>query len=463
MVGAVITRPLDAEAARQRAAHKAGSVILQEFRAAMQAQRSATMAQPSPRAEGDRQPYHWGGLDWSDFVRAGLSPVGVNESTARAVSAVVACVNLIAGSIATVPLHFYREVASGGRERFRPKLWWLFNERPHPAWSAAAFWQYLGESRLFHGDAFARIRTAGKFSNEPAAFEPHHPLLTTVERADGRLRYTFWPRPDEPQDRVEVLDQDEVLHIPGPGFNGVRSVSQLQYGLRHAAGIALAADQQAGQFMADGARPDFAIEVPGDLDDEAKDYLRDSWLKRHSGQGAKKAPVVMTNGMKLHQLTLSMEDAQLLSTRSHQVLEVCRIFGVPPHMIGHTEKTTSWGSGIEQMSIGFVKYTLARHLVAIEQEINHKLFSRAGTYAQFLTAGLERGDIKTRFEAYRIALGRAGERPWMKSSEVRRLEDLPDDAAMDAALNPGGNSSSGDDPAPKKDDDDGQTPAAAAE
>lgn len=111
--------------------------------------------------------------------------------------------------------------------------------------------------------------------------------------------------------------------------------------------------------------------------------------------------------------------------------------GVPPHMIGFTEKTTSWGSGVEQMSIGFVKYTLQRHLIAFEQEINHKLYSRAGTYCQFLTAGLERGDIKTRYEAYRIAMGRAGEQPWLRASEVRNLEDLPPDADINRIVNPG--------------------------
>jgi HK97 family phage portal protein len=101
------------------------------------------------------------------------------------------------------------------------------------------------------------------------------------------------------------------------------------------------------------------------------------------------------------------------------------VMGVPPFMIGHTEKTTSWGTGIEQMSIGFVKYTLQRHLVAIEQELNHKLFKTSRNFAEFVTAGLERGDIKTRFESYRIALGRAGEQPWMDADEVRRLENLP--------------------------------------
>lgn len=425
-----------AEAAAR--ARQPGSVILQAYSAGLQAQRAGG-AVPAVKAETAFAAggYKWGGLDWSDYIRGGLNGVAVNEQSARGVAAVVACSNLISGSIASVPLHFYRESPEKGKERFRPDVWWLFNERPHPMWSASAFWGYLSDSRTFHGDGFARIHRTSRLSNNIASFEPHHPLLTDVERVDGRLRYTFWPAADQAQGRPAIVDQDDVLHIPGPGFNGVRSLSQLQYGLRYAAGIAQAANQQAAQFMSDGARPDFAIEVPGDMDDPEKDHLRETWLKRHSGQGAKKAPVVLTGGMKLHQLTMSMEDAQLQAVRNAQIVEICMAMGVPPHMIGYTEKTTSWGSGVEQMSIGFVKYTLQRHLIAFEQEINHKLYSRAGTYCQFLTAGLERGDIKTRYEAYRIAMGRAGEQPWLRASEVRNLEDLPPDDELDDAINPG--------------------------
>ena len=130
----------------------------------------------------------------------------------------------------------------------------------------------------------------------------------------------------------------------------------------------------------------------------------------------------------LEYLTMNAEDSQLLATRSFQVEEICRIFGVPPHMIGHTEKATSWGTGIEQMSIGFVKFTLQPHLVAFEQEINSKVFRTPKNFCEFQTAGLERGDIKARYEGYRIAIGRAGEPGWMTVNEVRNLENqLPRD------------------------------------
>lgn len=386
-------------------------------------------------AAADPKNLTWAGITWDEFLNNGVTTgVSVNEKRARGVAAVIACVNLIGGSISCLPLHFYRRSAENKRERdATTPLWWLFNERPSPTWSAAAFWQYLSDSRLFHGDAFAIIhRTA---MGAVSSIEPWHPLCVEVDvDTDGRLLYAFYPRNgvDPIGMRPLVREQDDVLHIPGPGFDGRRSPSMLRAALSNAAGIAAAADEQSAALMADGARPDFAIEVPNDMKPEQREVLRDSWVARHTGQGAKKAPVVLAGGMKLHQLTMSSEDAQLIATRGFQVEEICRVFGVPPFMIGHTEKTTSWGSGVEQMSIGFVKYTLQRHLVAFEQEINAKLFPvRTARFCEFVTAGLERGDIKTRFEAYRVALGRAGEAPWMRPSEIRDLENLSPDDKID--------------------------------
>jgi HK97 family phage portal protein len=291
----------------------------------------------------------------------------------------------------------------------------------------------MSAARLFHGDAFARIHRASRISPRPAGFEPIHPLRVTVKRdIDGTLLYRISPDFNAAGIGEDIiLHADDVLHVSGPGFDGLRSPSQLRFSLRNAAGIASSADDQAAAFIADGARPDFAIEVPGKLSGPQQDDFRRMFQERNSGQGSKRTPVVLAGGMKLHQLTMSAQDAELLSQRGFQIEEICRAFGVPPFMVGHTEKTTSWGSGVEQMSIGFVKYTLQRHLVAFEQEINHKLFKTSRNFSEFVTAGLERGDLKGRYEAYRIALGRAGEPSWMKASEIRKLENMPADDSFD--------------------------------
>lgn len=374
------------------------------------------------------------GSELYEFLTNGLSSGGiaVTEKTAMMVSSVYACVGLIAGAVMSLPALIYRRRENDGApERIEHDLWWLLNEEAGNAWTAAALWEFLVWSRLLHGDAFALI-LRNRRRDRIVAFEPLHPgcveVVRVVEEGQWRLKYRV-----SHEGFQGVYDQDDVIHIPGPGFDGLRSMSAIRYALRHPGGIALAADEYAARFFSNGARPDFVIEWAGKLDDAAKATLRESWTQTFGGPRKSHLPAIMTGGSKVHALDMKADDAQLIEQRRFQVEDICRIFGVPPHMVGSTEKTTSWGSGIEQLSIGFVKYTLGRHLVAFEQEFNRKCFMRGPIFMEFVTAGLERGDIKSRTEAYRAALGRAGEDAWMTLNEVRRLENLPpdDDAASD--------------------------------
>ena len=243
-----------------------------------------------------------------------------------------------------------------------------------------------------------------------------------VQRHDGGLVYHIFALDGS---GLKTYDQADIIHCPGPGFNGLRGKSQIKHVLTNPAGIALAADQYSANFFQNGAKPDFAIEMEGKPTTDQVEEMRRVWSEKYGGVSKSHLPAVLFGGTKVHELTMNAEDAQLIATRQFQVEDVARIFGVPPHMIGHTTNTTSWGSGVENMGIGFVKYTLARHLVKIEQELNSKLFPDGSMFCEFNTAGLERGDYKTRNEGYRIALGRAGEPAWMTVNEVRKLENLP--------------------------------------
>lgn len=363
-------------------------------------------------------------LDWSinGLKAAGVS---VNEHTAMQVSAVYACVALIGGAIASLPLPVYKRTPDG-REKTNHDVWWLLNEQPNTDYPAATFWESMLSSLLLHGDAFARIIRPSMVSQNITGFEWIHPHRVTVTKDKGLMVYTVrnW-YPWQTGKDISYLASD-IIHVAGPGFNGLRGMSQISFVLRTAAGIAIAADQYSAEFFENGARPDFAIELPNTPTKEQQDMMRDSWNDRYSGTGKRHKPALMAGGAKVHELTMNAEDSQLLSTRQFQVEDIARIFGVPPHMIGHTQNTTSWGSGVEQMSIGFIRYTLTRHLTKIEQELNRKIWPTGEKYfVEFNTAGLERGDIKTRTESYRISLGRAGENAWATINEVRRLENLP--------------------------------------
>lgn len=360
---------------------------------------------------------------YSMFAIPSNAGVPVTESTVMNVSAVYACVQLISGAMASLPLPIYERTAKG-RQRVDHPLWWLLNEQPLPRCSASTFWRYMMTSKLLHGDGFALIKRKSAFSPEIVSITPWHPLAVNVFLNGERLAYQFINYIGGQGIESQMYDQDDVLHFTGVGFNGLRSVSPLRHALRNAAGIALAADKYSAEFFSASAKPEIVIKTEmAKLSGDQKELIIDAW--KSIQQGDRTRPGVLGAGMSLQELTINAEEAQLLQSRMFQIEDIARIYGVPPFMIGHTQNTTSWGSGVEQMGIGFVKYTLSQHIVDAEQEINRKLFLTEKNFCEFNTAGLERGDIKTRNESYRIGLGRAGEPAWLTVNEVRLAENLP--------------------------------------
>lgn len=401
---------------QDRVSHQ-GSVILTQWKAEREASRLKNSAS-IPVSDGVKgsELYQW--LTGNNISAAGPS---VNERTALGIGAVYACIGLIGGAVSCLPLPIYRR-GSDGRERVDHDVWWLLNEQPCACMSAAVMWEYVIWSLLLHGDAFIIIKRASKLSPKIVELEPVHPSTVSVQEVEERLVYTVFD-----DGIAEVYDQDDVLHIPGLGFNGLRGLSPLRYTARQTFGLALAAEEYSARFFSNGARPDYIITTESKLGADQVKMFRDSWTARYGGLANSHIPAILAGGSAdVKALNLSPEEAQLMATRNFQASDIARIYGVPPHMIGITEKTTSWGSGIEQQSIGFVKYTLQRHLVKIEQEINRKIFRRSlQLFAEFTTAGLERGDFKARNEGYRIAAGRAGEPGWITINEIRKFENLP--------------------------------------
>lgn len=362
---------------------------------------------------------------FNEFVTGGMSTAGVylNERTAMTISAVFACIQLIAGAVASLPLPVFRIAANGDRERVDHANSWFVNQQASPVYSSSAFWSYIILSKCLHGDGFARIHRVTPYTDDVQMLEPLHPLCVQVFLNPNNKSRRLYVVTNSLTGITETIDQDDILHFSGLGFNGLRSLSPLRYSLKFSGGIALAADNFSADFFEEGTKPEFVIKTQdAKLTEDQKNIIQSAWSDLIAGNRRK--PGVLGKGMDITELTISAEDAQLIATRQFQVEDIARAFGVPPFMIGHTTNTTSWGSGVEQMGIGFVKYTLSRHLVGIEQECNHKLFERP-FFCEFMTAGLERGDTIGRFNAYRVALGRAGEPGFMTVNEVRKAENLP--------------------------------------
>jgi HK97 family phage portal protein len=198
-------------------------------------------------------------------------------------------------------------------------------------------------------------------------------------------------------------------------------MSVLRYALRMTGGAAIAMQDYAANFFANNARPDYALETDQALGQEAADAIYAKLDERHRGPANAHRPMLLHGGLKVRTITMPLTDVQLLEQRKFAVEDIARIYGVPPFMIGHTEKTTSWGSGVEAMGTGFVRYALRQHIHKAETELNRKLFRTSSRVVKFDTSDLERADTKSLMESLRIAIGRAGERPILSVNEARAV------------------------------------------
>lgn len=410
-----------------------------------------------PRNAVDSSAIRRGDGIWESFTgETGGAP---SERAALGVSAAYACICLISGAIASMPMHVYRRSADGDRTRDpQHDLWWVLNEEFAPRWSAAAGWSFITASKLLHGDGYAEILRRGP---KIVGLTPLHPdRVRPVASPDGdRLVYEIQPdrtieRPSARAASIRVLDQDDVLHVPGFGFDGLRGLSPLRVALRTSGRLAISAQEFSAKFLENMARPDFALKTDANLSAEQVERLR-GILDSHKGPAAGGRPMILEGGLSIEPLTMPLAELQLLETRRFAVEEIARIYGVPPFMIGHTDKTTSWGSGVEQMGVGFVRFTLRDHLTAFHNEINRKFFRSSRWVAEFDTTELERADTKSLFSALRIAVGRAGEPQIMSVAEVRERLNLSR-VAEGLGINPGTPADAPAEPAdrPAREDDD---------
>jgi HK97 family phage portal protein len=379
----------------------------------------------------------------SDAVRMGqifgvnntAAGVPVTEYTAMRVSAVYACVRLISGAIPQMPCQTYQRQDDGSRLAIKHDYWWLLNEQPCPLFTAASMWEYVTAQVLLRGDAFVLIQRKGAMSPLVDQLIPLRHEQVTVKRVDGRLRYLV-------QDEIDgklgyfAVDQDDMLHFPGCGFDGCRSLSVIGHAARQAIGTAIRADEFAGNFYGSGAQLQYVVKAPASMSPELQEEFRQAFVAKYGAGSNPGTPLILTEGLDITSLSMNAADAQLLESRKFQVIDIARAFGVPPFMIGETEKSTSWGSGIEQMGTAFVIYTLGPHLRRFEQELNRKLFRISRNFVEFNRDGLTQGDLQAQAEYFKAALGGTQNPAWMTQNEVRKLKNLPPIAGGDELHDP---------------------------
>lgn len=358
------------------------------------------------------------------------SGFAVTDRTAMAVSTVYACLSKLAGAVLQLPVKHFRIGQDGERKRIdNAPLWWLLNEQPHALWTSASWKEWIVRCVALRGDQFTEIiRGSARQGGPVSGLFPHHPDLVVPRlfRDDaGGLRLVY-DVVDQITGDFRTVDQDDMLHFAGFGFNGVRSISAIQYAAKQAIGNSLASAEYTGRTIGEGAMPQIALEFPAKMSPDQARQLRDSFVATYTGVGARKLPLVLTEGGKVSELSISPVDMQLIESRRFEKEDICQALGVPPIIIGDSDKASSWGTGIEQITLGFVKFTIKPMLCRWEEELNRKLFRNAGQFVEFELDALLRGDSKAQSEVFKSALGGPGTGDgYMTVNEVRHLKNLP--------------------------------------
>lgn len=345
----------------------------------------------------------------------------VNETTAMQMSAVYACVRIIAEAIAQIPLNVYRFTEDGGKEKDpRHPLYFLLHDEPNPEMTSFIFRETLMSHLLLWGNAYAQIIRNGM--GEVVGLYPLMPDRMEVDRdEEGNLVYTYTKYFDEAGARHRYeqvkLPAWQVLHIPGLGYDGLIGYSPIAMA-RNAIGMSMAAEDFGATFFANGATPGGVLEHPGIVKDPER--LRESWHAQFSGKNSHNI-AVLEEGMTFKPMSIPPEEAQFLETRKFQIDEIARIFRVPPHMVGDLEKSSF--SNIEQQSLEFVKYTVGPWVARWEQSLAQALLlpSEKKRYTiKYNLDGLLRGDYESRMNGY--AVGR--QNGWLSANDIRELENM---------------------------------------
>lgn len=355
------------------------------------------------------------------------------ETAAKCVPVAAACA-LVAGGIASMPIRIVRRELQDGRFVQSPAddndLWWLLNESPNPDYAAAVLWQRVAWDLKLRARSFVRIvREAGGRGIRPVELAHIPRWQVTVKRRwdayRGRLVTVGYEVAGD--GGTYSVHPADMLDFRGEIAQGNPDVSAEFEATKEAIGLALAIEQHCGRFFTNGGTPRTAIRYPQGviMTQEQVNVLRAQWVKRYGGTENSHLPLVLSDGGQLDKVSTTAVEAQMIEQRKFQVIEIARGMRVPPFMIGETEKASSWGSGIEQMSKGFVRYTLGPPITSIEQELNRKLFGIARYAVDFDEEALDRGDMKSLGDWFRQASGGSQGPGWMTINEVRGRLKLP--------------------------------------
>jgi HK97 family phage portal protein len=332
--------------------------------------------------------------------------VGVHRAMANLT--VLACVRLLADTIAALPWKAYKRGPNGIPVEVNPQPAIL--RSPFPGFDLFQYKWMMIASLALRGNFYGLVTSRDKMM-KPTAILPLHPDAVFLERRPDILMWF------DPIYRImgEQVPDEDMMHIrrfcmPGEpwGLSPVRQAAA-------AIGMGLAAEEYGYRYFRESANPTGLLTTDLELDEKSVERQQKNWISSHQGR---RLPAILTGGFKWQNLTITPEESQFLATRKFQRSEISMMYGIPPHMIGDVEKSTSWGTGIEQQTIGAITYTFRGWTSPIESALSNLL--PANQYVRFDFNALLRGDIKARYAAYNEAIHSG----WLNVNEVRSREQL---------------------------------------
>lgn len=348
----------------------------------------------------------------------------VNPETAMNVSAVYACVQILSSAIARLPLRIMRKTPGGCEEVTDHPACDLVKHTPDGVRTAYAWRQMMDATTLLRGNAPAFIKRNAYF--EPEALGWMNPLQFEIwQTPEGVPFYRY---------RGQVLNSYDVLVHKELSLDGIRGMSPVT-AMREQIGLAITTQEHGARHFSNGASPGVVLTAPLSATKAQMDMIRDEVQKNHGGVGNAGKPFIAYGGIEVKTVSLSNADSQFLESRKFDIEEIARAYRVPLVLLQSTEKSTSWGTGIEQLNRMFIDWSLAPRLSAWEGELNLALLSRqnrdSGLYFKFDTSELTAGSNADR-AAYYKAMRDIGAMSINDVREAERMNDLPADQVDDA-------------------------------
>lgn len=339
----------------------------------------------------------------------------VTPRSAESVSAVYACVSAISETIASLPLILYRRTSDDGRERAKDHpLYKVLHDSPNGLQTALEFREQMQATVLLRGNAYAEaIRGYDGQVRELLPLQQ----VQVLKLDNGRLGYEVF----DDRGRRRRLLQEEVLHLRHRSHDGALGVSPIT-AAREVVELAIAEREHGVGTFRNGTRLSGMLKFPGKLSPTQRDSIRASWSSQHAGGANAGKTAILEEGVDFQSVSMTLEDAEWIAARQFSVEEVCRLFRVPPTVVGDL-RHGNYSNSVE-MSRQFVTLTLRRHLTMWEQAISRCLLTDAGRrvyFAEHSVEGLLRGDSLNRAEFYSKGIADG----WLTTDEVRQFENLP--------------------------------------